>query len=341
VTARRPEQTTPIDPDLLALLRHEYDGAVARAGRDLEADALPVGGSRRSVWPRAAVAGAALALIAVLAGPTLQLASHVGSPQGPASSVPSVAATATQPAMATESLGPSQVPSTIDGQPVVLALDAVAEFRTSIDSSPVYVAGWLLAPDVLSCPAAGTVLTWNPCFAVHLFPNGTSGPWSLSIFRSASSTMLPDVGRGVALPMVLKVHTHDPSCPVSESCTLLPVLDGVAWDGTAQPLSAAVSSAPPSGLSESQAITAAIRSAPNRVGSTLTPGSAEAGPYALVGPGGSDVAGDRWVWAVVLSGQFYAPECGSATSTACPTTLTTELVVIDYVTGDFLIAESP
>jgi hypothetical protein len=86
--------------------------------------------------------------------------------------------------------------------------------------------------------------------------------------------------------------------------------------------------APPAGLGQAQAEAAARTWATTAIPGYRVVRSSIAGPYGAIVASGSDVAADRWVWAVTL-----ATGAGSDASTY--------LVVVDYVTGEFLYATSP
>ena len=76
--------------------------------------------------------------------------------------------------------------------------------------------------------------------------------------------------------------------------------------------------------------------------------SAESGPYAdFVDAESSPVVDSSHdVWAVVFSGTFPPASCGPARldgeeGVACPAPNTSMLVILDYDTGDFIMAAAP
>jgi hypothetical protein len=105
-------------------------------------------------------------------------------------------------------------------------------------------------------------------------------------------------------------------------------------------MTVALGSPPPGGLSEAAAIAAAVAAAPVSSSIPFKALRTESGPYGIVGPGDAGLDADHWVWSVTLAGQFSVPGCEASGQPACPLVGTT-LVVIDYVTGAFVIAETP
>jgi hypothetical protein len=101
-------------------------------------------------------------------------------------------------------------------------------------------------------------------------------------------------------------------------------------------LACASEPAPGDGLGEAQAVAAARRIAPP---SSVTPIVvwAFASRYSLASDKGT-VSGDRWVWMVDLEGAFAASSCpASGTSTRpCGPAAGTQLIILDYYSGDFI-----
>ena len=98
--------------------------------------------------------------------------------------------------------------------------------------------------------------------------------------------------------------------------------------------------ATPSGIARADAIAAARRAAPDAIGVI----GATTGPISEFEIGQQIVPGTTLVWAVVLSGRF-ALSCGPAprpgeSPHSCPAPATSETVLIDYQTGEFLLAFS-
>ncbi len=324
----------PLDSQLARTLREEYRRAITEAKKELDNAPLVVRhGAVRSGYrvPLGALVGLSILVIVIpLLGRSLL------SPTGGLGTAASLGTTAAPPRNPNASL-PLGAPTSIDGHAVVSSFAAIDVLANSSDDSSIYVIGWLLPSSVHSCPVVRGSTTWNPCFALHLFPEPTVGLWALSIFGAPSARDIPIAPDGFATPLVLMVHTHDPSC-VDASCIHLAVVEMAAWGGRPEAISnESASSAPPSGLMQVDAVAAAIAAAPNGVVRSLSLVSAKAGTYGLVGPGGSDVDSDRWVWAVLLTGQFRAPDCGADGNTACVSGPGEELVVLDYGTGEFLL----
>ncbi len=98
--------------------------------------------------------------------------------------------------------------------------------------------------------------------------------------------------------------------------------------------------ATPAGISRADAIAAAERAIPGTTGVI----EATTGPISDFETGQQVVPGNTLVWAVVLAGSFPrscgpAPIPGSSPH-PCPLAATSETVVINYVTGEFLFAFS-
>jgi hypothetical protein len=257
---------------------------------------------------------------------------------------PASARTVSEPTPSTAALAPTPTPAlvdglpiTIDGAPVLRGDDVFTALGSAEPGQELLIGGWLASDYVLSCPALRPGEWWNPCLAVGLHEAAANGPLAF-VYPGPSPTVLPTVEAGFTEPIVFAVHTHDPTCPADNlDCQVLPVIDGVAWFGAVEPVPTSFGAAPSGGLSRADAVAAARAAAEASASGSLRLVSAMAGPYGVVGPGGSDVRGDRWVWAVVFAGQFPAPDCSSG---ACPSEMTF-LVVLDYQSGDVLIEASP
>jgi hypothetical protein len=103
---------------------------------------------------------------------------------------------------------------------------------------------------------------------------------------------------------------------------------------------------PPTGISESRAVQIAKREVFSTSPLQLT--VARRGQLREFRDGASDAAAppNRWVWAVVLSGSFPPASCGPAPHPGqlrhyCPRPVHSALVVIDYVSGDFVMTSEP
>jgi hypothetical protein len=234
------------------------------------------------------------------------------------------------------------IPVAIDGEPVLVGDAATSALEGSVDTTSILIGGWLHPAQLIACRAIGRADQWNTCAAARLFPSPFDGPEARGIFHGTGSVALPEIPDGMVEAVVLRVHTHDPGCAPSGGCTTSAVLDAVVWQGGLEPTPTPTSSAPASGLTLPAAIEAATRVTAGNGGRELVVTAAVAGPYAVVGPSGSDVAGDRWVWAVTLHGSFAAPgDCLIGPGSSCGLPATSSLVVLDYVDGSFLISSTP
>jgi hypothetical protein len=235
----------------------------------------------------------------------------------------------------------TDLPGDVDGVPVTGVQDTATALARTQPGQSILVGGWLTAPVVMSCPAMQTFPDiWNVCSAIRV----SEGPWGgdvEAVYKGTLNPALPTIPDGQVEPVVLRVHANDPACPFGADCSSTAVIDGIAWLGRVGPPPPPTNTAPPDGISRADAIRDAIGNSFN-TGGSLNPTvvSAVAGHYAELGPPGStDVAGDRWVWAVTLFGFFRAPDC--ATGVPCHDTGSSRLVVLDYVTGELLIEETP
>jgi hypothetical protein len=110
----------------------------------------------------------------------------------------------------------------------------------------------------------------------------------------------------------------------------------VAGSSTPVAVSPATTSRPAHGLTAAQAIEKA------RAQRTGTPVRAVAGPMrSFWGPGEGGADGNRWVWAVLVTGSFGPASCGPAGSHTCPPPATTGVLFFDYVTGEWLSSQFP
>ncbi len=118
----------------------------------------------------------------------------------------------------------------------------------------------------------------------------------------------------------------------------LVLLSAFAACGPGVPPSATSSAPPAGGLTQAGAFAAARAAAPDATGVV----SGRVGQMRDFDTSQAVVPGDRWVWAVVVSGTFPlscrpAPQPGQ-THAPCPPPGKTETVVLDYQTGTFLEA---
>ena len=305
----------------------------------------------RSIRPRGRMAG--------IPSPTfLRLAALCAATVFVAACMPSAAPTATAfstpaPTQLSAAQPPSQeaddplgplvggLPETWKGE-IVLRGDAI---RTAIDTSrddrAFLVAGWFHDWEyVHSCPMIqpGQDMSTSWCFSFPFFVGRAAGEMLL-IARGSKAT-LHGVEVGTAeRPVVLRIHTHDRRCPAGEDgCPLRPVLLDLLWIGD-QPAGPAptrpIGDAPAGGLSREKAVAAAMRAANPHAGA-LHVLEARATQIWVVYPDREPYAADEWVWAIKLEGAF-AVGCGQA----CTDKASTELVVIDYVTGAFIEGDLP
>jgi hypothetical protein len=235
------------------------------------------------------------------------------------------------------------LPLFLDGQQVLTGDLARVTVQGVRDGRSLLVGGWLHPFRVMSCPAVllRSPSPWNPCDATRLFPSPFEGPEAIGVYRGLSGPSLPTIPDSSVQAVVLRVHTHDPACTTGAGCIGLPVLDAVVWSSPVQAVPAPTSTRPPSGISEQVAVEAAVRFAAGQASTGVTVVGVQSGPYAIVGPGDTGVQGDTWVWAVVVAGSFGPPDCQAGASASCSPIRSSELIVFDYVTGAFLIADSP
>jgi hypothetical protein len=174
-----------------------------------------------------------------------------------------------------------------------------------------------------------------------------TGVSQIAVARGLSDAALESIllalPEGSVLPIVLRVHTHDPNCPAGTQidCAHLPVFEAVVWKGSVEPMPSPASTRPPNGISERDAVASALKFA--RKYSTVSPNTVSAvdGPYLTVVPmGGNPIPGDQWVWAITVSGSFPA-DCADRSSPTCLPNVATQLVVLDYASGSVLLAEAP
>lgn len=128
---------------------------------------------------------------------------------------------------------PGGIPRAIDGEPVLVGLDAQARWREATDDTPFLVGGWFRSGIVTACsPPPGQYLLVPlesrdcPRYVVTGIPGRAFYPEGLT---------LPD-GDG---PIVLRVHTHDAGSTACTTegqadCRERTVVESVAWsDGPA------------------------------------------------------------------------------------------------------------
>lgn len=236
---------TPIDDDeLRAMLqargdRHAIDlrivGEVAR--RDA-ASAARTDGRRspiRSVLAAlGSVAAIALALLVVVVPLSLRPAASAApsthaSPQvGPSAGAP----TPTQSPAAGVDRYPGGIPRVIDGEPVLIGLDAQARWRDAIDATPFLVGGWFDSQFLAICSGGIGPADPHPLAARGCPRYDVDGMPGRPIYPEPF--VMPE-GDG---PIVLRVHTRDPGAATCtavyiDECSRRVVVEAVAWFGDA------------------------------------------------------------------------------------------------------------
>ena len=234
-----------------------------------------------------------------------------------------------------------ELPAEIDGRPVLVGDAAIAAFRASTDATPMLVGGWVAAPMPISCPMLQSPNPFWACSGVFIRARPYAGPTQMVLHPGSSDLSVPSVPAGDTVPVVYEVHTHDVACTAGRTdCLLLPVVDRLVWLGSIGPVPSPTSTQPPNGLTESAIRQLAVAAAQPRSSVPVVAVSFIQGHYAEVGPPGSmDVDGDRWVWAVIVDGHFSAPDCQPPNG--CVESVEKTLIVLDYVTGEVLIQETP
>jgi hypothetical protein len=131
--------------------------------------------------------------------------------------------------------GSNGLPTSINGEPV-LSVDGAFERQTNAtDSTPFLVAGSLESV-VIFCPLLPqqpALLEGSRCNGPVLLGGGGYGPaelWPVYL----TELNLPDAVPGVPIPVVLRVHTHDPAasaCPAVQrgACERAVVADALVW----------------------------------------------------------------------------------------------------------------
>ncbi|NJD26920.1 MAG: hypothetical protein FIA92_01325 [Chloroflexi bacterium] len=327
------------DRHVLDNLREVFRADVQRAEQDLLEQPSPVRVSSAGRHIGVLVVGLVVvgALAIALRSPLFSSLSSIGGAGSSSGTEPS-GGSPTAPASPTQTLALiGGLPTNLNGLPVLRGDDALTAFRSANPGQELQVGGWLSAGQVLSCPVLRPGEWWNPCLAIGLHETSANGPL-IFVYPGPSPIPTPKVEAGFTQPIVFSVHTGDASCPTDNlDCHVLPVIDSVAWIGAVVPVPTNFGPAPSGGLTRADAVDTARASAKANSSGPLTLVSAQAGPYGIVGPSGSDVRADRWVWAVFFTGQFPAPDCADS---AC-LSQSTFLVVLDYQSGDVLIEESP
>jgi hypothetical protein len=320
---------TPTDGELAARLHATFERAEARVAADPATRELAMGaldrGARRRLPAWSGFAVAAVAVVVVVAGVATSRAPITPGPVAASGAAPaSVLPTGTPSTSGSPAAHPTPDLTTI--YPV--GSGAEAQVAASTDGAAFLVSGWLLGSDVRGCASEPYVqpgvVSWDGCNGLWLHPEAGGGA-TLVVYRALDTTP-PNVEAGMALPVVILVHTHDQAC-LDDSCRQVPVFLYTESMGDAIPIPSATSTAPPNGLDASQAVTAARTGADTQLPGDSVVQSAVAGPFGAIVANGTDVATDRWVWAVT-----FASSLGRTS---------TYQVVVDYVTGEFLGLMTP
>ena len=339
------------DAALVEALRSLYLAEVERAARGPRNLLVRVHGRvrpRAPGWSLVVVVAAGMILaLAVVSGPLGHgLAPIAGSKGGNLGGTSMATTSPSSPGESAPASGPNVggIPETVNGEPVLMGSAASAAFQNSTDDSPILVGGWLNGSQIY-CAAFTSTWRWSTCYGYSLLSRPMTGVSQIAVARGLSDAPIDTVPEGSVLPIVLRVHTHDPNCPSGTriDCAHLPVLDAIVWKGSVEPMPSPASTQPPSGISKQDAIASALRFA--RESSTVSPKTVSAldGPYLAVAPPGANIPGDQWVWAITVSGSFPAPDCAASdpSTPACLPNVATQLVVLDYATGSVVLAEAP
>jgi hypothetical protein len=228
------------DAALVAALRNLYVSELQRAmaeGHPTVGVAAVVPRSGRTATTRSLVmTGLAVGLV-VLATLVLRLSPAalpgVGSTPGTASPVASVSPSSSP--NSSPSIGPllDGIPVTVDGEPVLRGAGNIAKrFEDLRYDQPFLAGGWFHAGRLERfCPAylAGTPWWFCSTFELYELPQGGAAVW---IYPGDPPRVDPAVPTAADRAVVLRIHTHDASCPADFSdCISLPVLVEVVWLG--------------------------------------------------------------------------------------------------------------
>ena len=342
--------TERTDEQLIGDLQALYRSGVAEAAEELRTRPLDPRRTRRGGSLVRAVLGAGAVVVAIVVAVPLLAGRSAQEPVGDGGSTtsalpaaegspePSVTVTTASGLLVVLQDG---LPVRVGSEPVLRGTVADDAILRSVDATPILIAGWLRADQAMSCPIQPG--PWNPCRAIQLFTAQRGGIAS-AVYPDGARMPIGTVSGADVQAAVLRVHTHDDSCAAGADCAQLPALNGVVWLGAAQRAGSTLigGSAPPDGLSADAAVAAGL-SHVTAIG-PVTARSGVAGPYENVVGGASPVAPDRWVWAIVFSGDIRSPGCPPPPSEpvgACGPAAPTQLVVIDYIDGSFIESDAP
>lgn len=283
---------------------------VARAQGYRPQPARPRGSSKVTVVAQLAVAVLVLAVIAT--------ALYMALPSGPASSPSPTAGELV-----------NGIPTSIDGQPVLRGDDLRATIAGATDDTAFLAGGYLQSRvPVFNCrdiPASESAdqQAIDQCFSFGLYDQLVGG-LVIWVSRGDAGLLTADM-MGVDRPVVVRLHTHDSRC-TQPYCTQTPVLVGVAWlgdIGTGGVSPTPHPTPPTTTITRDQAIATATAEGNFPKNATVRSVTVELETEAIPSWWPQEV--DPWVWAIT----FDTPDGSSG------------LALIDYVTGDFIYAQSP
>ena len=214
------------------------------------------------------------------------------------------------------------IPASLDGVPVLRGVELRNRIAASPDSATFLAGGWLqLYSPTRSCPYLRPDPAVDRCLSFGLFDQPYQGV-VIWISRGDPGLFTPALVEATRAA-VLEIHTHDTSCtPDFEGCERWPVLSGVRWLSSSGPPSPGPTATPPiSPLTRADAIARAVAQGP--AGASVRSLAVELETQAV--PEEWPREFDPWVWAVVL-------ETGKGG---------TELVLLDYLTGEFIESITP
>jgi hypothetical protein len=239
-----------MDDSALALaLRNLYLDEVDRARHEPQAGLLAVRGSPRTrarTW--SPLAAAAVVLVIGVAAVGFQLARSAPSTRGPGSANPGGAPATGSLNPSTEasasSVGPivGGIPETIRGERVLRGTDAIRQrIENSTDDTSFLVGGWFHKGG-LNVPCLAGLWNWSRCSTIQLYEGAHGdeqhqGVGAVWIYPGDPRRIEWETATAAVRPVVLRIHTHDASCPVGlqnfQDCRSLPVLVEVVWLGPA------------------------------------------------------------------------------------------------------------
>ena len=244
------------DESLVAALKDLYRSEIQRAESDWIAVAASTVALRHSRVGRASRGFALTTLIATLAMVAVLLSRQPGmfpglgpSQSGGSQSSGSVgpgspgggSPKATAGTSVTPRIGPlvDGVPASVDGEPVLRGSEAITR-RVGVSTSSQFflVGGWFHrnSDQKIFCPLYMAGSPWWFCNVFRLYDElkepSPGGPDKVvSIYTGDPPRLDPKLPAAADRPVVLRIHTHDESCPAMRDCSSLPVLVEVVWLG--------------------------------------------------------------------------------------------------------------